>query len=111
MPGTLGLTLMAEDYGGANGSHATLKSADNHRVLERGAENKSGTFYPFYRPLLPAPFYHLRKNLVEIAHETIELIVMQPMPGICIGDNFSITKIRQAPIGFRVGGPTVFAPH
>jgi len=44
MPGTLGLTLMAEDYGGANGSHATLKSADNHRVLERGAENKSGTF-------------------------------------------------------------------
>jgi hypothetical protein len=44
MPGTLGLTLMAENYGVANGSHATPKSANNYRVRERGSENKSGTF-------------------------------------------------------------------
>jgi hypothetical protein len=44
MPGTLGLKLMAEDYGVANGSHATPESADNYRVRKRGAENKSGTF-------------------------------------------------------------------
>jgi hypothetical protein len=35
MPGALGLTLMAEDYGVANGSIATLKSADNH-LVQRG---------------------------------------------------------------------------
>lgn len=37
MPVTLGLKLMTEDYGVANESHATPKSADNYRVRERGA--------------------------------------------------------------------------